>query len=42
MNGGIVIKTNANQRYTSNAQITFLLCFIAKRAGVPEQEFDLQ
>jgi aspartyl aminopeptidase len=42
MNGGIVIKTNANQRYTSNAQTTFLLRCIAKKAGVPVQEFEIR
>ncbi|BEI86692.1 hypothetical protein CcaverHIS002_0700380 [Cutaneotrichosporon cavernicola] len=42
MNQGIVIKTNANQRYTSNAQTTFLLRQIAKRAGVPVQEFEIR
>lgn len=42
INNGIVIKTNANQRYTSNAQTTFLLRQIAKRAGVPVQEFEIR
>lgn len=42
INQGIVIKTNANQRYTSNAQTTFLLRQIAKRAGVPVQEFEIR
>ncbi|KAL1412914.1 hypothetical protein Q8F55_000663 [Vanrija albida] len=42
INGGVVIKTNANQRYTSNAQTTFLLRRIAQRAGVPTQEFEIR
>ncbi|OCF72927.1 aspartyl aminopeptidase [Kwoniella mangroviensis CBS 8886] len=42
INGGIVIKTNANQRYTSNAQTTFLLRRVAKKAGVPTQEFEIR
>ncbi|WWC88570.1 uncharacterized protein L201_003482 [Kwoniella dendrophila CBS 6074] len=42
INGGIVIKTNANQRYTSNAQTTFLLRRVAKKANVPTQEFEIR
>lgn len=42
LNAGVVIKTNANQRYTSNAQTTFLLRQIAKRAGVPVQDFEIR
>jgi aspartyl aminopeptidase len=42
MNAGVVIKTNAKQRYTSNAQTTFLLRCIAKKAGVPIQEFEIR
>ncbi|KAK1925566.1 aminopeptidase [Papiliotrema laurentii] len=42
INGGVVIKTNANQRYTSNAQTTFLLRNVAKKAGVPVQEFEIR
>ena len=38
----MVIKTNANQRYTSNAQTTFLLRNVAKKAGVPVQEFEIR
>jgi len=37
-----VIKTNANQRYTSNAQTTFLIRAIAKKAGIPVQEFEIR
>lgn len=42
MGNGVVIKTNANQRYTSNAQTTFLLRRVAERAGVPLQEFEIR
>ena len=42
MNAGPVIKTNANQRYTSNAQTTFLLRRVAKKVGVPLQEFEIR
>ncbi|ODN81683.1 hypothetical protein L202_02080 [Cryptococcus amylolentus CBS 6039] len=42
LNGGVVIKTNANQRYTSNAQTTFLTRRVAKKAGVPLQEFEVR
>jgi aspartyl aminopeptidase len=37
-----VIKTNANQRYTSTAATTFLLRRIAHQAGVPTQEFEIR
>lgn len=42
MNQGVVIKTNANQRYTSTAQTTFLVRRVAKKAGVPLQEFEIR
>ena len=42
MNAGVIIKTNANQKYTSNAQTTFLLRLLAKKAGVPLQEFEIR
>ena len=42
MNQGVVIKTNANQRYTSNAPTTFLLRRIAKKAGVKVQDFEIR
>ena len=42
INGGVVIKTNANQRYTSNAQTTFLLRSVAKKGGIPVQEFEIR
>ncbi|ORY28484.1 aminopeptidase [Naematelia encephala] len=42
INGGVILKTNANQKYTSNAPTSFLLRRIAKRAGVPVQEFEVR
>lgn len=42
INGGVVIKTNANQRYTSTAPTTFLLRRVAAKAGVPLQEFEVR
>lgn len=39
LNGGIVIKTNTNQRYASTGPTTFLTRRLAKRANVPLQEF---
>jgi aspartyl aminopeptidase len=42
LNQGVVVKTNANQRYTSTAQTTFLLRRVAKKAGVPLQEFEIR
>jgi aspartyl aminopeptidase len=42
MNQGVVIKTNANQRYTSNAPTTFLLRRVAKKAGVEVQDFEIR
>ncbi|KAJ9106761.1 hypothetical protein QFC19_003074 [Naganishia cerealis] len=41
LNGGVVIKTNANQRYTSNPATTFALRRLAELAGVPIQEFEI-
>lgn len=42
MNQGVVIKTNANQRYTSNAPTTFLLRRIAKKGGIKVQDFEIR
>ena len=42
MNGGVVIKMNANQRYTSNPATTFALRRLAEMSGVPMQEFEVR
>lgn len=39
MNAGVVIKTNSNQRYTTNGVTGFFVRELARRAGVPIQEF---
>ncbi len=39
MNGGVVIKYNANQRYTSDAVSAGLFELICRRAGVPTQAY---
>lgn len=39
MNSGIVIKSNSNQRYTTNGVSGFFVRELARRAGVPVQEF---
>ena len=39
MNHGVVIKTNNNQRYTTNSTTAFVVREIARKAGVPIQEF---
>ncbi|MBQ4112140.1 MAG: M18 family aminopeptidase [Clostridia bacterium] len=39
MNGGVVIKYNANQRYTSDAVSAGLFALICERAGVPIQYY---
>jgi len=40
MNGGMVIKTNVNQRYATNGITAFIIREIARRAGLPPvQEF---
>ena len=39
MNSGIVIKSNSNQRYATNGITGFLAREMARRAGVPIQEF---
>ncbi|KAJ1417252.1 peptidase M18 [Ochromonadaceae sp. CCMP2298] len=39
MNGGIVIKTNNNQRYTTNGVTGFFVRELGRRSGVPIQEF---
>jgi aspartyl aminopeptidase len=39
LNGGIVIKTNSNQRYTTNSLTGFILRELGKKCQVPMQEF---
>jgi len=39
MNGGVVIKHNANQKYTTDAVSDALFTMICKKAGVPVQHF---
>lgn len=39
MNSGVVIKSNNNQRYATNGITGFLAREMARRAGVPIQEF---
>ncbi len=39
INGGVVIKYNANQKYTTDALSAALFGEICKKAGVPTQEF---
>jgi aspartyl aminopeptidase len=39
MNGGIVIKYNANQRYTTDAVSAGIFGLICEKAGVPVQRY---
>jgi aspartyl aminopeptidase len=39
MNEGIVIKYNANQKYTSDAVSAAIIKLVAERAGVPTQYY---
>ncbi|CAN0389230.1 unnamed protein product, partial [Discosporangium mesarthrocarpum] len=39
LQGGMVIKHNANQRYATNAVTAFLFRELGRRAGLPTQEF---
>jgi aspartyl aminopeptidase len=39
MNGGVVVKYNANQRYTTDAVSAGLFGLICERAGVPVQRY---
>jgi aspartyl aminopeptidase len=40
MNGGIVIKTNANQRYASDAITSFIMRRLVEKTGGKVQEFE--
>ena len=42
MNGGIIIKTNATQRYASDAPGTFLFKKLVERKGGKVQEFEVR
>jgi len=42
MNGGIVIKTNAKQKYTSDAIGTFIVRRLAERSGCKVQEYEVR
>ena len=42
MNAGIVIKTNANQRYASDAIGSFLVKQLVERNGGKVQEFEVR
>ncbi|CAK5262735.1 unnamed protein product [Mycena citricolor] len=42
MNGGVVIKTNAGQRYASDAVTTFVVRQLAERKGGRTQEFEVR
>ncbi|MBQ7826518.1 MAG: M18 family aminopeptidase [Clostridia bacterium] len=39
MNGGVVIKHNANQKYTTDAVSCAIFCALCEKAGVPVQHF---
>lgn len=39
LNGGVVIKTNSNQRYTTNGVTGFVIRELGRKASVPIQEF---
>jgi aspartyl aminopeptidase len=42
MNGGIVIKTNAQQKYTSDAVGSFLVRQLVERIGGKVQEYEVR
>lgn len=42
MNGGIVIKTNAKQKYTSDAITSFIVKQLVERKGGKVQEFEVR
>ena len=39
MHGGLVIKTNSNQRYATEASTAFYVRRVGERSGVPLQDF---
>ena len=39
MNEGVVVKSNAAQKYTTDALSSAIFCEICRRAGVPTQKF---
>ena len=39
LNGGLVIKTNSNQRYATSGVTAFVVRELAKKSGVPMQSF---
>ncbi|HQT26868.1 MAG TPA: hypothetical protein PLK99_09785, partial [Burkholderiales bacterium] len=39
VNGGLVIKTNVNQRYTTNAETAARFMALCEKAGVPYQQY---
>ena len=42
MNGGIVLKTNAKQRYTTDSISSFLVKMLVERKGGKVQEFEVR
>ena len=42
MNHGVVIKSNANQRYSTNGVTGFFVRELARTSGVPIQEFSVR
>jgi hypothetical protein len=42
MNGGVIIKTNAKQRYASDAVGTFLVKKLLEKKGGKVQEFEVR
>jgi aspartyl aminopeptidase len=42
MNGGVVVKSNANQRYATSGASGFLARELARRGGVPVQAFSVK
>jgi aspartyl aminopeptidase len=42
MNHGLVVKSNANQRYSTNGITGFVAREIGRQAGIPMQEFSVR